>query len=215
MSKKKELDPYYLVMGHKSLLNKALVDILNTEPPVAYFPSTPYVSVDHRTIRTTAEMCVRLVVFSGAMLGKRPHQYSKKEMVDVFRSNCIDIIEVVEQFLTLNEAGRVCIVGSASAEHGSYDTIYAASKAAIHAYVRHRRVKSTQQLVAVAPTVIRDAGMTRKRPKTEIELLQSVCSHFLPTRKEVAAIIMHLLWGRAPCVVTNTVVELNAGRWTR
>jgi NAD(P)-dependent dehydrogenase (short-subunit alcohol dehydrogenase family) len=139
---------------------------------------------------------------------------SQRDLEAEFSVNCLSVVRLCERALEVNQSVRICIIGSSSATKGSWDIAYWLAKAALHSYVRERQVSPGQQLVCVAPSGV-DCGMTLRRPAAEIEeLKQSHPKRRLVTAREVAALIHHLLFADAG-YVTNTVVEMNGGRFAR
>lgn len=131
-----------------------------------------------------------------------------------FAVNCLSVVRLCELAMKINPRVRICIIGSSSATKGSWDIAYWLSKAALHSYVRERQLSPGQQLVCVAPSGV-ECGMTLRRPGNEIELLkQSHPKRRLVTAREVASMIHYLLFSDAS-YVTNTVVEMNGGRFAR
>ncbi len=78
--------------------------------------------------------------------------------------NLMAPVKAAEHVLARNPVARICVVGSESAIKGSHNTTYGVAKAALHRYVETRRLEYPgQQLVCVAPGMIADSGMTRRR----------------------------------------------------
>lgn len=109
----------------------------------------------------------RFVLAAGLLPGKRIDQISQNEALECCGVNLIQPIRLCELILERRPAARICVIGSWSTQGGSFDKLYAATKGGLHQYVQTRAVKSSQQLVAVAPTIIIDSGMTRRRPDFE------------------------------------------------
>jgi NAD(P)-dependent dehydrogenase (short-subunit alcohol dehydrogenase family) len=79
--------------------------------------------------------------------------------------NLISVVRIADTILARRENARVCIIGSESGMHGSYDESYAMAKAAVHAWVSWAKTKvtPTQTITCVVPPIISDSGMTRRR----------------------------------------------------
>lgn len=88
---------------------------------------------------------------------------SAGEILEALAVNLVNVLRLSEAILSSDEHAKVALIGSNSALHGSYDELYAACKAGVHAYANTRKVKPTQRLVAIAPPLIRDSGMVRAR----------------------------------------------------
>jgi short-subunit dehydrogenase len=103
-------------------------------------------------------------ILAAGVLHQKPLQIqTEKEVVDSFSINFVNVVRICEQVLSTNDRARICVIGSESGYNGSFDETYAGSKAAVHCYVENRKLKRGQQLVCVAPTIISDSGMTRRR----------------------------------------------------
>lgn len=77
--------------------------------------------------------------------------------------NFANVVRICEQVLAREPLAQIVVIGSESAYKDCYDQTYGLAKAAVHRYVEMRKVSRRQQLVAVAPTIIADSGMTRRR----------------------------------------------------
>lgn len=107
----------------------------------------------------------RIVLASGFMAGKPLSELTADEANLSRLLNAEEPMMIATQALLELRAARVCIVGSWSARCGSHDGAYATWKAAIHRWVERQapRVKPPQQLCIVAPPIIADSGMTKRR----------------------------------------------------
>lgn len=157
-------------------------------------------------------MAARHVLAGGLLHGKRIAEQSPDEIRESLHANLLRPVLLCEAILARNPAARICVVGSESGFKGSHDTTYALAKAALHAYVETRRISGEQQLVCVAPSIIWDSGMTRRRGDRD-ELAARAAAHpkgrFLMA-EEVARMIRFLLYEDKGCT-TNTVVRMNGG----
>jgi short-subunit dehydrogenase len=108
------------------------------------------------------------VLAAGVLHGKRILELSAREIIECLSVNTINVIRLCEHILAERNDAAICVVGSESGWKGSYDQLYAASKAAVHAYVKTRYTQGRyQQLVGIAPPIILDCGMTTRRPDFE------------------------------------------------
>ena len=159
-----------------------------------------------------------MVVLAHGVLA--PQRFAERRPGDVRESievNLLSTVRIIECLLEGNPCVRIVVVGSESGEKGSFDICYALSKAALHAYVRERRLMSpTQQLVCVAPSVVEDAGMTTRRQE-QANVEAGFDRH--PKRRglrarEVAEAIWYLLMVDEG-YTTNTVLQMNGGKFAR
>jgi len=103
------------------------------------------------------------VLAAGVLWGKAASDQFLSEIEVCAKINLVEPIYLIEQVLGANPLARIVVIGSGSAELGSFDMVYAATKAGLHGYVKNRKVTSRQSLVCIAPPIISDAGMTLRR----------------------------------------------------
>ena len=92
-----------------------------------------------------------------------------------------------------------------------YDDVYAISKMLIHSYVENKELKPMQQIVAISPGIIEDAGMTTRRKDLKtlaFRKAQHPMRRFLRAR-EVAELAHHLLYHQP--YIRNTVIRMHGG----
>ena len=107
--------------------------------------------------------CSRYVLAAGVLHQKSLLEQTAHEIQECLAVNMINVARVCDFIFNNIHDARVCVIGSESGFKGSYNSVYAMSKAAIHAYVSFKRVGDEQSLTCVAPPIIRDAGMTLRR----------------------------------------------------
>jgi len=156
-------------------------------------------------------------VFCAGILNANPGvMQNEREIVESIRVNFIETAAMCDVILAQNSSARICIIGSESGLVGSYDDIYAMAKAALHAYVERKKLLSTeQQLVAIAPSIIEDAGMTLRR-KDRDNLIRRRQEH--PKRRfikaiEVARLIQFLLYVDEG-YISGVIIRMNGGAHT-
>lgn len=131
-------------------------------------------------------------------------EQTHKEIAESFLVNAVTTVRLCEKILRNNPEARICIIGSLSGIHGCYDTTYALCKAAVHQYVKWRKVGPEQLLVCIAPPIIADAGMTTRRSDYP-EILEKR-EHVYA--KDVAYLVDKLLFGNQ----TGHWLEIMTGR---
>lgn len=144
----------------------------------------------------------KFVLAAGVLVGKRISDMSPIEAYETVNVNLISVLRLCERILTRIPTARICVIGSCSGIKGSFDELYAASKAGVHQYVKTRKVLDSQQLIAVSPCIIADSGMTERRsdyPRV-LEERQTVSA------REVAEVVYGLL-SMTP-IVSNEVVPV-------
>lgn len=105
----------------------------------------------------------RFVLAAGLLYAKPLRLQSVEEVVASLAVNMVNVVRLCETILDTVEDARVCVIASESAFSGSFDHTYAMGKAGVVTYVGARRVKRSQLLVAIAPPIIADSGMTERR----------------------------------------------------
>jgi NAD(P)-dependent dehydrogenase (short-subunit alcohol dehydrogenase family) len=154
----------------------------------------------------------RYLFCAGFLAGEHIHQLSSAERQATMEVNFLSVVADCETILAKNPDARICIIGSESGFSGSFDAAYAGSKAAIHTYVETKPLSPGQQLVAVAPSIISDAGMTLRRDDRAL-LDQRAATHpkrrFLLAR-EVAALVHFLLYVDEG-YLSGTVIRMHGG----
>ena len=154
----------------------------------------------------------RYLICTGYLAGKSLEAISLEEARRTWEKNFMEPARFCDRLFRVNHRARVCIIGSESGCRGSYDMAYAGSKAALHLYVETKRLEHPgQQLVAIAPTIIWDSGMTQRRNDLEaLEARAGATQHgrWL-TAREVAAQAVQALCVATP-FLSNTVIRLGA-----
>lgn len=145
----------------------------------------------------------RFLLAAGMLLGKPMSEYTTADYGQMLACNVVNPIRICEWVLATNPTARICVIGSESARTGSFDKVYAATKAALHAYVQQRRVREGQQLVLVSPPIILDSGMTARRPDRD----RLVETRYTCSAPDVAAIVHKLLYKFEPAPGLSNYVQ--------
>lgn len=154
----------------------------------------------------------RYVLAAGVLYSKRIAEQTPYEIETSLRVNLTDTMRLCEMILERNADARICIIGSESGYRGSWDQTYAVAKAGLHRYVETRAVSRRQQLVAVAPHIIADSGMTQRRSdlaECMARAAQTPRGRYI-TAIEVARMVHFLLYVDQG-FVNNTVVRMHGG----
>ena len=158
----------------------------------------------------------RYLFTAGVLIGKPVNKMTNAERVSMLDINFASVVSACETILDANDRARICIIGSESGYRGSYDKIYAGSKAALHAYVETRAVGQHQQLVGISPGIIEDCGMTERRTDRDA-LDKRRAAHpkgrFLKA-EEVARVAVFALYDSSE-YLCNTVIRLHGGEQCR
>jgi NAD(P)-dependent dehydrogenase (short-subunit alcohol dehydrogenase family) len=154
----------------------------------------------------------RYLFCQGLLRPKREEDQTPEEIQEAMMVNYISIRNACEILFERNPVARVCIIGSESAYRGSFDGTYSKSKLLIHEYVERKRLNEpAQQLVAISPSIIEDAGMTTRRDDLEnlrVRRMAHPKGRFIWSA-EVACLAHHLLYHQS--YITGTVIRMNGG----
>jgi NAD(P)-dependent dehydrogenase (short-subunit alcohol dehydrogenase family) len=201
--------PRWAVTGINSEIIKALEDRRSGEP----FERIEYRDylVQTRQSGATPPRADRYVLAHGYLANALARYQSLDEILSHWDGNAISTIRLGEAILDLYPAARICVLGSMSGIAGSANVHYGAAKAAVHQWVTTRAVGPRQQLVAVAPGIVAQTGMTRRRPDQDrVDDRARQEAKGLPLPQDVAQAIEGLLAG--PIWVNNVVVPIDGGR---
>lgn len=152
---------------------------------------------------------------SGYLIGKKLHDQTTEEFKATAEVNYLNVVGACNAIFEVNSKARICVMGSESGISGSYDEWYGMVKNALHHYVETKKLLPDQQLVAVAPGIIGDAGMTTRR--ADLDVLEAR-KEAHPKKRfvsslEVAHLVRFLLY-EDQGYITNTVIRMNGGGHT-
>ncbi len=188
--------------GHSSTVSAAFLE-----------QNTYEATVSCRDPRELPISCDDYLLCAGVLYGKRINEISACKLSETMRVNFSDVAAFCDDVFEQNDRARVCVIGSASGVKGSYDMAYAGAKAALHLYVKTKRLRTAQQqLVCVAPTIIEDSGMTQRRMDLRSTLKigeRRRLGRWLHA-EEIARIANFALNEPALC---NTVIDAQGGNW--
>ena len=198
-----------LVTGHTSYLAEELIKLIKVDPEFEIYLAGRNKSDDFfcdfskfSSIKKFIEDVVDKKHFDciflnhGILLGKKALVLTEHQIQDYMMVNCFSVISILEA-LTKHKDTNIVVTSSISAKEGSYDPIYASTKAGVDSF-RMRASSffhSSVRLNFVSPGVIEDALMTTSRKDQDnVKLIQNKT----PTKKltnsyEVAKIVHYLL----------------------
>lgn len=158
------------------------------------------------------------IFLSGILLGKNLGEYEFAEIDEVMSVNFNGHAKLIRRMLPLLTArSRLVLFSSISAQRGSYDPIYAASKGAILSLVKSlaTRLPPGACINAIAPGLIQDSamfqGMTRDRQDYH---RNQVPSKQLLRQQDLADIVFDLCqdhWAH----LNGACIDLNGGQNVR
>lgn len=152
---------------------------------------------------TMAPPGARIVLAGGLLLGLNRGDHTADTYQRTMRANFEEPIAIIQQAIGEIPGVRICVIGSQSAELGSYDEVYAQAKLKLHRMVGRIAVGRDQQLVCVAPPIIADSGMTRRRHDYPQVLRERSHCHSM----DVARVVVDLLW-EDPIRHNNSVTDV-------
>ena len=159
-----------------------------------------------------------IILYSwGILTPKKFNEQSQEELRLSFLMNLILPIKIIEKINSLEHEFRMLYISSESAKKGSHDGAYFVTKASVEAYIKEIRLKNTKSSInALAPSMISDAGMTtRRNDQDNVEkVAQDHPKQRLLLSEEVAATSFWLL-NDSSDYITNSVIEINGGKFTR
>lgn len=144
------------------------------------------------TLRPDPEGVCRVVLAAGVLWGRAVETLQQVEAIQCIAVNLLAPVRIADMLLNKCERPlRICVVGSQSSVRGSFDALYAWTKAALDAYVKGRVVRPGHRLCLVRPPIIRDSGMTLRRADyPDVIYRRPSCR-----AADVAGAIQRLLWG--------------------
>lgn len=150
------------------------------------------------------------LICSGFLAGRRLRDIDEWQANRTWQANFVEPARFCDRVFAANERARICIIGSHSGFAGSYDMAYAGAKAALHLYVETKQLEHpSQMLVAIAPTIIADSGMTERRTDQEELKARAAATRlgrWLQAR-EVAIAARHALCEATP-FLSNTIIRM-------
>lgn len=153
------------------------------------------------------------LICSGFLLGEVVGRQSVDDVTKSFMSNYVKVINYCDVVFSLNPCARICIIGSESGYNGSYDMAYAGAKAALHMYIKTKKLSFRQQLVGISPWIVEDAGMTLRRQ--DFGHLSDLKNNHPKKRflksTEVARLAHYLLFIDEG-YITNTIIRMHGGK---
>jgi len=159
-----------------------------------------------------------IILYSwGVLTPKKFFEQSHEELNLSFLINSILPIKIIEKINNLDCEFRMLYISSESAKKGSHDGAYFVTKASVEKYIKEVRLKNIKSSInALAPSMILDAGMTTRR--NDQDNVKKIAQHHPKERlllsEEVAATSFWLL-NDSSDYITNTIIEINGGKFTR
>lgn len=194
-----------VITGHRTTIAqqfRALVSA-NQSPPGFIFGTASNIPLDGTHYLFAAG------VLHGTMI-------EPETALETLQVNFAEVARTIEAIIATNDRARICVIGSDSGLTGSYDMAYAGSKAALQLFVETKRLRTPdQQLVAIAPGIIGDAGMTlRRTDKSALDRRRQALPKRLFVRSADVARLAYFLLFEDTGQITGTTVRINGGEHT-
>lgn len=133
----------------------------------------------------------------GLLVGKQLNGMTATEIQETLFCNMISYLMVIESLTSLDNL-RTVVMSSISGKKGSYDTLYAGTKAATDLTIKAitTRLPASSRLNAISPGIISDAKMTMVRTDQDIleEKKNITPTKLFTTSTEVAKAAHYLLF---------------------
>ena len=157
------------------------------------------------------------IFLAGILPGKNLKEYNLSDIERVMTVNFTGQAKVIKGLLPLLDSdSQIIMVSSISAQRGSYDPIYAASKGAILSFVKSLAVGlGGIRVNAIAPGLIEGSTMYKEMPVDRRELHESQTSNKqLLNMSDLSNIIYDISknhWKH----LNGACIDLNAGQYVR
>lgn len=159
-----------------------------------------------------------LVSLAGILPGKNLLEYSFEEIDEVLSVNFIGQAKLIRNILPLlTNKSKLLLFSSISAQKGSFDPIYSASKGAILSFIKSLLpiIPEGATINAIAPGLIQDSTMFKDMTKDRQEFhKKQIFSGNLLDKDDLAKIIFDLCqdhWGH----LNGACIDLNGGQYLR
>jgi 3-oxoacyl-[acyl-carrier protein] reductase len=158
-----------------------------------------------------------IVFLSGVLPGKNLSEYLLIDLEDVITVNFSGQVKLIKSLLPfLDNRSHIIMISSISAQRGSYDPIYAASKGAILSFVKAVASGSSEfRINAIAPGLIKNSSMFFQMSEERREYhRQQVFNGKLLDISDLARIIFDLSrehWKH----LNGACIDLNGGQYLR
>ena len=205
--------------GHNLIVlvrNKASIEDFNYEQIIELDYAQPSkVEAAFHNFKTEIDCFVN---FTAIIPGKSYDEYDHQSLTELMNINVISPSLIIKSIVPyIKEAGSIILLGSVSAQKGSYDDAYAASKGAIHSLVKSLALKLAPKIrvVGLAPALCNNTRMTE-------ELVPGRYQHNLETipLKQAAEVediaqITYFLSSDSSKFITGSMIDINGGQYLR
>lgn len=215
-----------VITGHNSNIVKYFIDIVNKNENIEIIKcgrcQNSDIFVDFNSLSSTSNFIEKInkldpshfLICHGVLLGKKIKDISELEYKNSVAVNMSSIIFILEALTEMRSVNSL-VVSSISGKKGSYDNLYAASKAGVDLSVNtiSKQLDSGSRLNAVAPGIISDSKMTlqRKDVKNLEKILDSIPTKKFSSAIEVAELIYFVMFKTIN--VNGSIIDINGGHY--
>jgi hypothetical protein len=158
-----------------------------------------------------------IILYSwGKLYNKKINNQTFEEKLQSYFFNFLIPVCLIEYLNSTNCKFNFIYLSSESAKKGSFDSNYACQKAATELYIKECQLTNKESIiVGIAPSMIKDAGMTTRRLDVE-NVIAAEKSHpksRLLNTSELVILIEYLMFQNT--YISNTIIEINGGKFSR
>lgn len=157
------------------------------------------------------------IFLAGILPGKSLKDYNLSDMEKVMTINFIGQAKVIKGILPLLDSdSQIIMISSISAQRGSYDPIYAASKGAILSFVKSLAAGlGGVRVNAIAPGLIEDSTMYKEMSPERQELHRQQTSHKTLLQMSDLADVIYDISKNHWKHLNGACIDLNGGQYVR
>jgi 3-oxoacyl-[acyl-carrier protein] reductase len=158
------------------------------------------------------------VNFAAILPGKSYDEYDDKSLAELMNINVISPSLIIKSIVPhIKENGSIILLGSVSAQKGSYDDAYAASKGAIHSLVKSLALKLAPQIrvVGLAPALCNNTRMTQELVPGRYQRNLETIPLKQAAEVEDIAQIAYFLSSDSSKFITGSMLDVNGGQYLR
>ena len=180
------------------------------------------INVDFSSMQSTAKFIKYilknkpsyLLICHGVLHGLKIADLKEKHFESSVSINMSSIIYILENITKIKELNAV-VISSISGKKGSYDNLYASSKAGLNLVVKSisRQMHFSSRLNSISPGIISDTKMTRNRnDKKNLENIKnSIPTKTFSTSLDVAKMIHYLFFEAKN--INGADIDINGGHY--
>ena len=197
--------------------NKSDVEnIKNYEDIIEYDFSEPW-NIDNAFSGFNQKIDV-FVNFAAILPGLSLFEQSYEGLKNLFDINVISPMLIVKKIQNkLNLDGSIILLGSISAQKGSFDDPYAATKGAIHTLVKSLALKFSPDIrvIGIAPGMINNTRMTSNLVEGQYKkTIARIPLEHAGDPEDIAELILFLI-NKHSSFITGSIIDVNGGQYLR